>query len=446
MYRGKIITIAAITAIPKKDRILLASLVEIPGLQVIVGLDVKPGDVMAYFPENVQLSEPFCAANDLYEKDLGGGKRSGYFDHKRRVKILRLGGVRSEGVLFPLSHFSYLPGWHNQESNNLFVPGYEFDKIDGHEICRKYRVRHPSQPAKKKTKWEKIKQWWRDRKSAKNYYDAWDSFERHPDTEQLRNYISTIPIGAQIILTEKIHGQLAKTGKVKILPWYKRLLEYLNPLPMSELFTDHELMVGTREIVLNSKGFYKMEYRKHLAEKFAGCKIGEDFTYEVAGYITPEVPVQRFRFGRLKGKYDLSSLKLTGEESQAYSYDCKPGECKEFVYRLDVVERGFRQTLGWDVTVTRCKELGLTTVPELERFTHVSVEDTLARANGWLANDVVKPSTVDASHIIEGICLRVEDIDQFGVVKSGWQVFKHKSFIFGMLEGYNLEADIEEEN
>ena len=67
-YKAKIVTISKINPIPNKDRIVAAEIEEIPGLQVVVGKDVKPGDVMVYFPENTQLSEEFCIANDLYEK------------------------------------------------------------------------------------------------------------------------------------------------------------------------------------------------------------------------------------------------------------------------------------------------------------------------------------------------------------------------------------------
>ena len=447
MYKAKIVTISKIHPIPQKDRIVAAEMEEIPGLQVVIGKEVKPGDVMVYFPENTQLSEEFCIANDLYEKDLGNGRRSGYFDHKRRVKIIKLGGVRSEGFLVPLSHFHYLrdteaykevfghcPGYETF----IAKPGYEFDAIGEHKICKKYRIRFLHTPAKPKTKWEKFKKWWRNKKLAKNYYDAYKEFERHPDTEQFRDWVKRIPIGAQLIVTEKIHGQSARTGRLRNLSWLQRQIEKVT----GEIFDSYEIMIGTRETVLNSRGFYKMEFRKELAQKFLFCQDGEDFSYEIAGYDdSGNSLMKRQGLGKLKKDYDLTGF----ANPMDYKYGCKPGECQEFVYKLDIVENGVRKVKSWNYTVNRCTELGLQTVPELDRFIHTNVEETLARVNQHLANDKMVASILDPSHITEGVCVRVEELDNMGQVIEEWNVFKHKSFIFGVLEGYNKESVAETE-
>lgn len=448
-YKAKIVTISKINPIPNKDRIVAAEIEEIPGLQVVVSTNVKPGDIMVYFPENTQLSEEFCIANDLYEKDLGNGKRSGYFDHKRRVKIIKLGGVRSEGFLVPISRFDYLrdsegykeifghcPGYESI----IAKPGYEFDAIGEHKICKKYRIRFLHTPAKPKTKWEKVKRWFAGKKLAKNYYDAYDEFERHPDTEQFRDWIRRIPFGAILIITEKIHGQSARTGKLRELSWWKRLIERL----LGEIFNGYQLMIGTRETVLNARGFHKAEFRKQLAQKFANCAKGEDFSYEIAGYDeSGNSLMKRQGLGKLKKEYDLAGF----SDPMDYKYWCKPKECREFVYKLDIVTNGVRNVQSWDHTVNRCAELGLQTVPELDRFVHIDVEETLDRVNEWLANDKMKASTIDSSHLIEGVCVRVEELDNMGFVKQEWRVFKHKSFLFGVLEGYareNNEVEAEE--
>ena len=45
------------------------------GTETCVPLDVKVGDIGVYFPTDLQLSEEFCAANDLVErKDENGEK------------------------------------------------------------------------------------------------------------------------------------------------------------------------------------------------------------------------------------------------------------------------------------------------------------------------------------------------------------------------------------
>ncbi len=443
MYKAKIVTISKINPIQGKDRIVAAEIEQIPGLQVVVGKDVKPGDVMVYFPENTQLSEDFCIANDLYEKDLGNGRRSGYFDHKRRVKIIKLGGVRSEGFLVPLSHFDYLRNTDDYKEIFGYCPGYEsitakidyeFDSIGEHKICKKYRIKFEHTPAKPKTKWEKLKKWFASKKRAKNYYDAHEEFERHPDTEQFRDWVKRVPLGAVLVITEKIHGQSARTGKLRALSWWKRFIEKI--LRLGEIFNDYKLMIGTRETVLNHRGFHKMQFRKKLAEKFKHIDNGEDFSYEIAGYDDSGNPLmKKHSLNKLKKDYDLTGF----ANPMDYKYGCNPGECREFVYKLDVVKDGIRTTKSWDYTVKRCEELGLHTVPKLDEFVHCDVEKTLARVNTWLANDEMKASTLDSTHLIEGVCVRVEEYDNMGFVKEEWNTYKHKSFIFGVLEGYNRE-------
>jgi hypothetical protein len=73
--------------------------------------------------------------------------------------------------------------------------------------------------------------------------------------------------------------------------------------------------------------------------------------------------------------------------------------------------------------------MGLKTVPELDRFVYTTEEDFLNRITKWL--DV--PSTIDPTHIIEGVVVRALNAPNF-------KVAKEKSFTFKLIEGIVKEA------
>lgn len=449
MYKARIVQIGTLTAIPNRDRILAATMKEIPGLTIIVSTNCKVGDVMCYFSENTQLSEEFCKENDLYEKVDLEGKKAGYFNHHRRVKILKLAGVRSEGFLVPLSHFDYLQKSLSEKDFKEFQdnlePGYEFDKVGSHRICNKYyRAVNitAEERIKRKSLIYRIKSWFKRRADKYGRYDDFDEFKQHKDTAQLRDNITRIPVGATVIVTEKLHGTSATTAKLKCLPWYKKALNYLNPLPFMSFFEEYKLFIGTRNTVL--KPGKKFMFRRIIAEKFKNIEPNEQVFNEIVGYEDTGKPIME--------PHDLTVLKRDYKikgfpELMFYNYGCKPGECKEAVYKMSKIVDGIEQVYTWDETIRRCKELGVNTVPELARFEFDGdVEKTLARINSFLANDKCVPSTVDSSHIIEGVCVRVElpSNDVLDSKIGTWTVFKHKSFVFGLLEGYNKEKEIVE--
>ena len=75
--------------------------------------------------------------------------------------------------------------------------------------------------------------------------------------------------------------------------------------------------------------------------------------------------------------------------------------------------------------------MGFETVPELERFIYTTEEDFLARIAKY--EDI--PSTIDSSHIIEGVVIRKMNGTRFDVAKD-------KSFNFRVLENL-IKVDAE---
>lgn len=80
---------------PNADRLQLGSVF---GSQVVVGMDVKSGDVGIFFQEGLQLSDEYAKANDLVRrKDADGNAAGGFFEENRRVRCQKFRGTKSEG-------------------------------------------------------------------------------------------------------------------------------------------------------------------------------------------------------------------------------------------------------------------------------------------------------------------------------------------------------------
>lgn len=125
-------------------------------------------------------------------------------------------------------------------------------------------------------------------------------------------------------------------------------------------------------------------------------------------------------------------LKKQYGDQMIYSYGCAPNtpnvpKFKVFVYRMTRTnEDGIKSEVPYHQLVSRCKELGLDIVPELkESFIYDGDKEKLYELCNSLAEG---PSTLDPSHIKEGVVIRVEHPNQE-------TNYKCKSFHFCMLEG-----------
>ena len=98
-YCGYVVRVENLRKHSNADRLQIATFF---GNDTIVGLDVKVGDIGVYFPVDGQLSERFCAVNDLVRrKDENGKQCGGYMEpDKRNIKAIKLRGETSDSV-FP---------------------------------------------------------------------------------------------------------------------------------------------------------------------------------------------------------------------------------------------------------------------------------------------------------------------------------------------------------
>lgn len=388
---------------PNADRLQLATA---NGCQVIVGIDVPDESIGIFFPADGCLSNEMLTHNKLRKID------GGYFDDNGRVRLMKLRGEKSDGIWLPLSSIA----WASAKS------GYNVgDQITDPNICYKFVNENTQNQIKKQPK------------IARKWVNT--HFKQHIDTEQFRFNAFKILAGALIIITEKLHGTSFRIGRVLdrvIVPlkWYERLMRFLHLPVRSEESYVYAYMNGTRKTVIaDATGFYGNEtFRANLLNRVEGLLYkGETIYGELVGYTTENKAIQAP--GDNAKLNDKTITKLYGPKMH-WRYGCNDNESRAFVYRITQTnEDGISFELSDYQARKRAEELGLDFVPLLtEPFVYDGNEDNL--------RDIVEfrtegPSTIDPSHIREGVVIRAND---------SW--YKNKSFTFGVLEGYIKDTGI----
>lgn len=387
--------------------------------QVVVGIDVADGELGVFFEADGQLSEDFAARNDLVRRKLEDGTSAGgMFEQNRRVKAIKLRGVKSEGFWCPIRHFEY--------TGVTIGEGDQFSELGGHQICNKYFT-----PATQ-------------RAGASRNGPQRDNamFHKHIDTGHFRREAGAIPIGSLVIVTEKLHGTSQRIGHVlddepieQTLT--QRLGQWLLGWQSTRKVWRH--LVGTRNVILEHRDdpvYTNMDYRHDAVDGVALHK-GEVVYGEVVGYEHTGKPIMAtqnaasMRDKAIKAKYG---------DTITYSYGCDPGKCRFFVYRITQVnEDGIATELSWSQVKKRCRELGLDHVPELGQW-DVRYDSHRELLAAEVANETERSdgfpleSTLCPSHIREGVVVRYES--EHG---TGW--LKNKAFVFNVLEGNAKESD-----
>lgn len=428
---------------------------EVFGITTIVDKSVNKNDLYIYFPTDGQISEEYGKANDLFRrKNENGNDAGGFIDPvKRNIGAIRLRGNRSEGLLMPLSSLSSFGDISTLKEGDIV------STFNGHVIAEKYIPKSKNKPAE-------VARGTRDTKSAKKHRIKYPFFAEHIDTPQLRFNMDMFKPGDIICLTEKVHGTSSRNAYQTVITGEKgfflaKLIAHCNWLPkkwrmnaQSHLSqkTEARYLIGTRRTVLTNNsngGFYGTDdFRREWGEKFKNKLMpNEECFGEIAGFYKDNyggaVPIMS-RGDNTKTK-DKQFIKQYGKTT-TFSYGCTEtgyytygdGTHEErplnryFIYRMTyTTPEGVVIEYPWDLVKRRAEEMGFETVPELERFIYTTEEDFLARIEKY--EDI--PSTIDASHIIEGVVVRRLNSTRFDVAKD-------KSYNFKVLENL-IKVDAE---
>ena len=422
MHCGYIVEVKELRPHNNADKLQLATFF---GETVIVGLDTKIGDIGIYFPCDIQLSEKYCDANDLCRKKADGSDGNGYLERdKRNVKAINLRGERSFGLYAPLESLA----WAGDVSTLKL--GDAIDIFNGYEICCKYIPRSNKRAAagaygSKRSRRKKIK--------VELPY-----FEEHIDTPQLRFCPNMFKPGDIICLTEKIHGTSSRNANTLSITYKKNLLDKIFGLKghKIERYVD---VIGTRRTIVSqvNGGYYgSNQFRVDWGEKFKNkLYSGETVFGEIAGWIDDSTPIMGV--ANNKKTKDKEFIKKYGDTT-TFTYGCEHGKSRFFIYRMTCTgPDGNVIEYPWDLVKLRAEQMGFEVVPELDRFIYTTEEDFNNRIQRWM--DV--SSTIDNTHIIEGVVVRALNAPDF-------KVAKEKSFFFKVIEGIIKDTadvpDIEE--
>lgn len=452
MHCGFVVKVTELRKHSNADRLQIATFF---GNDTSVDLSVRVGDIGVYFPVDLQLSEEYCAKNNLVrKKDENGNNIGGFLDpDKRNIKAIKLRGEKSDGLFMPLKSFAYcydidLAAEEGKEVEPLAkrIPlsvGDQVTVLNGHEICKKYIP-------KKQNRVGGYSSGNHTRKTKVPYAPL---FAEHADTEQLAYNHGAFKAGDEVEITLKMHGTSQRTGYLPVLqPVKKTFWQKLFKKEPDPVYA-YDYVSGTRRVVMEDfeggNSFYgSNEFREPHHKLFVGkLNKGETVYYEVVGFTHTGVPIMAD--GSNKG-LDKEFIKMYGETTR-FSYGCEPtGEKTYFgeddhgkfqitevvpqsdvyVYRMTMTnEDGFVVEYTPDFMRYRCEQMGVKTVQVFEKFTIPAKckkpgEYVQAKAEKYYDG----PDPVGKTHVREGVVCRILNRPKFAA-------FKHKNFSFKCIEG-----------
>lgn len=452
MHCGFVVKVTELRKHSNADRLQVATFF---GNDTSVDLSVKVGDMGVYFPVDLQLSEEYCAKNNLVrKKDENGNNIGGFLDpDKRNIKAIKLRGEKSDGLFMPLKSFAYcydidLAAEEGKEVEPLAkrIPlnvGDQVTVLNGHEICKKYIPK----------KQNRVGGYSAGNHTRKTKVPYAPLFAEHADTEQLAYNHGAFKAGDEVEITLKMHGTSQRTGYLPVLqPVKKTFWQKLFKKEPDPVYA-YDYVSGTRRVVMEDfeggNSFYgSNEFREPHHKLFVGkLNKGETVYYEVVGFTHTGVPIMAD--GSNKG-LDKEFIKMYGETTR-FSYGCEPtGEKTYFgeddvgkfqitevvpqsdvyVYRMTMTnEDGFVVDYTPDFMRYRCEQMGVKTVQVFEKFTIPAKckkpgEYVQAKAEKYYDG----PDPVGKTHVREGVVVRILNRPKFCA-------YKHKNFSFKVIEG-----------
>ena len=308
------------------------------GYQAIASKDVQVGDRGVLFTAETRLSDEFLSQNNLYRKAERNAnpEETGYFEDNGRVRAMKFRKNLSNALFMPLESLVY-----TGVDINDFAVGDTFDQLNGHPICKKYVVKeHKPNTSQQqvKTKIERIDE---------------RVFPRHINTAQYLRNLDAIPEGAQVAITQKLHGTSVRIGNlpVKKRPsLWKRLLKAIGG-DLSEF--QYESVWGSRKVI------------KDPQNAAQGHWYGTDVWGEVAQRFHSQIPEGFIIYGEVIGWFGDQPIQPN------FTYNLEKGTWELYVYRVAVqTPQNILVDLSWDQVKAFCRDNGFRHTPELCYWDH----------------------------------------------------------------------------
>lgn len=332
--------------------------------------EVKEGDVMLYISNECQIDDTFLYENNLYSdwKNNSNSEeieslikanpdylsteefktKHGYFGSNGRVRMIKLRGCPSFGVLFKPESIVKAYGkilsnidWESLVGTDFDALDYTSDVYMPRIFVRAYvpptkAIHHT--PSKKVSKWDKF-----DRMVA-------GQFKLHYDTELLKKHLNLFKPDTKIDVTVKLHGTSFICGNLlvnypKNFYRVRRIINKIFKTNIPEFKQDYGMVVSSRKVIKN-----EWANNKHPEGYY-----GKDIWTEYGNIVYPYIPKGCTIYGEIVGY-------LTGESrmiQKDYDYGCRVGENKLMIYRIT------------EHTDSGLKEYS---IEEIEVFTHYLIK------------------------------------------------------------------------
>jgi hypothetical protein len=194
---------------PGADRLKLATVL---GEQVVVGPDMKDGDVIIYFSSNLRLSPEYLHHNNLYSNPEMNAdpEAKGYFGKTGRVRAQRFRGEMSNGYVADILSIQRTISGVQQSVSDIAATGTmsylsvgdEFTHVDGVKICEKYVIPCNTSGAPGSRK-KRVKE------------PVSEMFWKHWDTKHLLREKGRLTDGL-VYIEEKIHGCVPSNTRIRM--------------------------------------------------------------------------------------------------------------------------------------------------------------------------------------------------------------------------------------
>lgn len=423
-HQAIIAVVTETITIPGADKIHIARVL---GENCIVSKDIQEGFIGVLFPADLQLSEEFCYENNLnrHSTENKDNTKSGFFEASRRVRVQPFLKCKSSGLFVGVSSLEYAGGVAGKPL------GFSFEELNGHKICQKY----VSEATKKA-----IGNVSRPKQAKKDFAPL---FAKHVESAQFKHNVGLIPKGALLSFHAKIHGTSHRSGLTKVsvaLPKWKQVVnKYLSVFPTSAW----DFVVGTRNVVLTSKGrdgYHGPEqFRFDVAENLKPyMEKGMTVYGEIAGYANGK-PIMAVHAA--KSTKDKAFQKKYGEQV-VYKYGCAEYQYRFHIYRITyTTEDGKGVDFSQKQLEQWCKDRNFLAPYEVapQEVYDGDVEKLMSKVEALTERtDVLSEDYIDSSHPTEGVIIRVDS----GNLTPTF--LKSKAYYFRTMEGLCEAADIED--
>ena len=214
-YCATCVRIGEITPIEGRDRIVKTM---VNGLSIVIGKDeFKTGDVAVYCANESVINKTFLYINSMYDDSSLNidNTKKGYINKHGRIRIVKLGGVPSYGLLLNPESLAVFLNISKEEVIKFLEShvGEDFDEINGEKFIQVYvpPVRNSSQSMSKSDR--------RQKKLDRFKMLIEGTFKFHYDTEGLQKHMNEINQDDEVYISCKLHGCVEENTIINTLEY-----------------------------------------------------------------------------------------------------------------------------------------------------------------------------------------------------------------------------------